>query len=416
MDGCTARDSMAMLTCAGRRHWLGDSEDCTEKPQITLRGATNVYFPVVVSALDIPPWANQFHKRIAPLDWARLKNAPDDKKRLAIIEANELNRSHGLTPDGMLKEVKDCLNTLGETSPETLLPGEYRQFISDRLKNDSQEFQIRNEGVPPELAQFFTRVVRVTRLREVRALRAFTRIKPPSDWREAAGQEVPFAPISRTRLPWLPASEVRGEGIFLEFNRRTLGQWLASPAGPTIKARALKIENAFHQEHSERYGSHAPAISVTPRLLLIHSFAHVLIRQLSLDCGYSSASLRERLYVDEGANDMCGLLIYTATADADGTLGGLCRQAKPDRLVPLVHRALGSAAWCSSDPLCIEGAQSMSESLNLAACHSCMLLAETSCEKFNRLLDRAMLVGLPETPAGYETWRKSVGFFTNCLA
>ena len=416
MDGCTSRDSMGSLPCAGHRHWLGDSEECTESPQLTLRGATNVYFPVIVSALDIPPWANQFHKRIAPLDWARLKNAPDDARRLAIIEANELNKTHALTPKEMLKEVKDCLVTLGDNSPETLLPGEYRQFIAGSPKNGPSEFQTRNEAVPPELAHYFSRVVSVTRLREVRALRAFTRIKPPADWRETEGQAVPFAPISRTRLPWLPATEVRGEGIFLEFNREALRQWLTSPAGPAISTRAQKIQNAFVEEHNERYGTNAPAFQVTPRLLLIHSFAHILIRQLSLDCGYSSASLRERLYVEEGQNDMCGLLIYTATADADGTLGGLCRQAKPDRLVALVLRALGSAAWCSSDPLCIEGAQSMSESLNLAACHSCMLLAETSCEKFNRLLDRAMLVGLPGIPGGGEPWRKKVGFFSECIA
>src|SRR5262249_59313832 len=112
--------------------------------------------------------------------------------------------------------------------------------------------------------------------------------------------------------------------------------------------RADAVQQAHVDEYRERHGSSDPPQRITPRLLLVHSFAHALIRQMSLDCGYSTASLRERLYVEEGERDMCGLLVYTASADADGTLGGLCRQAKPDRFVPLVLRAVHSSGCCSS--------------------------------------------------------------------
>ena len=147
---------------------------------------------------------------------------------------------------------------------------------------------------------------------------------------------------------------------------------------------------------------------VTPRLLLTHSLAHALIRQLSLSCGYTSASLRERLYVDVGPTwEMVGLLIFTSSPDADGTLGGLARQGESANIVRVFEDALSSMTWCSSDPLCIEGTHARSEPANGAACHACLLAAETSCEEFNTLLDRALLVGTPGQP--------QIGFFEEHL-
>ena len=127
---------------------------------------------------------------------------------------------------------------------------------------------------------------------------------------------------------------------------------------------------------------------------MLHAFSHALVRQLTLECGYSTASLRERLYVSEGENGMAGILIYTATSDSDGTLGGLQRRATEDLMSPTIIGALRSIQWCSSDPLCISGETGSQDSHSVAACHSCMLLPETSCEHHNRFLDRALLTGL----------------------
>jgi hypothetical protein len=418
MDGCFSQNALAGLNCRGIRHWLGDTEQCAEAnpPRALLRGATNVYFPVIVSALDIPPWSSEFHRKIPPLDWARLKNAQDNAKRKALIEANDLHLAQGMTVEDMLSEVIASLQTLEGGSAETLLFDEYRQLCNDGLgpTDRESEFEIHPETVPLDFAHMISRIVRVTRLREVRVVRAFTRLKPPADWRETPGARIPFAPLSREKKNWLPAIEVRGEGIFLELNRDGLASWLAPPSGSVVRERAEALQAAFEEDYRDRYKTEPP-LRVTPRLLLIHSLAHALIRQLSLDCGYSTASLRERIYVDEGDRDMCGLLIYTASADADGTLGGLCRQGDADRLVNLLRRAIRSCEWCSSDPLCIQGLQASSELLNHAACHSCMLLPETSCEKFNRLLDRAMLVGLPVPASGEAPWNGQVGFFRPLL-
>jgi hypothetical protein len=130
------------------------------------------------------------------------------------------------------------------------------------------------------------------------------------------------------------------------------------------------------------------------RLVLLHTFSHVLVRQLALDSGYSSASLRERLYCSGSQARMAGILIYTATPDSEGSLGGLVELAKPGKLGPLIERALESSRLCANDPLCAdrEGILQGSD-LNGAACHACLLLSETACELGNFHLDRGVLMG-----------------------
>jgi hypothetical protein len=114
--------------------------------------------------------------------------------------------------------------------------------------------------------------------------------------------------------------------------------------------------------------------------------------ELSLECGYSLASLRERIY---GGDQSAGILLYTATPDSEGTLGGLVRQASGDRFARVALGALRRARWCSNDPLCVDGRLSLSDIHNLAACYACCLVPETSCEAFNRGLDRGLVVGEP---------------------
>ena len=132
------------------------------------------------------------------------------------------------------------------------------------------------------------------------------------------------------------------------------------------------------------------------RLVLVHTLAHLLIRQLAFESGYDVSSIQERLYVAEGPDAMAGVLLYTASGDSEGTLGGLVRRGRPEYLEPTVQAALRNAEICSSDPLCIESSGQGLNSLNLAACHACALLPETSCEKSNMFLDRGLSIGIPE--------------------
>ncbi len=157
-------------------------------------------------------------------------------------------------------------------------------------------------------------------------------------------------------------------------------------------------------------GRYPPALvldgrTLTPRFVLLHTLGHLLINELIFACGYSSASLRERLYVSAApGREMAGLLIYTAAGDSEGTMGGLVRMSRPENLRAIFASAISDARWCSTDPVCMDAGEKGQgpDSCNLAACHGCALLPETSCEEFNRFLDRGLVIGtFAEPNLGY---------------
>jgi hypothetical protein len=237
------------------------------------------------------------------------------------------------------------------------------------------------------------RVVLAERLREVTALTAFTRIASSRDYAE--GEEMPAkvrAPISRSPPTFVPAAEVRGEGIFLQFDEEELNRW-ATPLGAHSET--------FLQAHTawRRRRAIDPPEAGFPglRYVVLQAFAHALMRGLSLECGYGAASLRERIYArDEGDDEgesMAGVLIYTAAPDSEGTLGGLVRMGMPDELGRHIDRALRELTLCSSDPLCADHTPDVDgATLHGACCHACLFAPETSCERGNRYLDRTLLV------------------------
>ena len=399
MEGCFGPSAIPGH-CQGRRPWLGTGADepCSADPRVVQRGASNIYFSVIESALDIPPWSDNLQKKLG-MRWSLLERAPDAAFRRILISGMHLSDLTGMSEDELAYAIEDRVMRL--QSPERNLRfEEYQQLVQHTDPfGENTEFEIRPTPPPPELAGWLQLVVRATRLREVRANRGFTRYFPPTPG--AAGR---VAKLSLNPLDWLPAIENRGEGIFLQLNIDRVRDWEQRPA---VQERVSRLQEAYARAWSLRgHGASSPR-TLTPRLLLIHSLSHALIRQLSLTCGYGSASLRERLYIDSGDWDMAGLLIFTSSPDADGTLGGLARQASSESLVPLFEDCLSAMAWCSSDPLCAEGIHASTESSNGAACHACMLASETSCEDFNSCLDRVTLVGTALSP--------ELGFFEDYL-
>jgi hypothetical protein len=271
--------------------------------------------------------------------------------------------------------------------------------------NDPEKFpnlRVINAAVPADLTKWLSKVNLVERLRETRVFYGFDRLETNSQPlvgmpQTAMGQlfrDPPAQPQDR----WLPAIEVFGEGIYLELSEEYINQWQQT-RWSWLQRRisdqfVIRLANVF---------STLPPLGPATRLwasryLLIHSFAHILINQLVFECGYSTASLRERLYISADAvAPMAGILIYTAAGDSEGTLGGLVRLGRPERLGQVVRRALSRASWCSADPVCSENLGGQGSRLaNLAACHACTLLPETSCETINEGLDRAMIVGTPD--------------------
>jgi hypothetical protein len=246
------------------------------------------------------------------------------------------------------------------------------------------------------LAKWFDLVGAVSRLREVRVLAGFSRIDPYPVSGERVREAIAdgnVSPLSRAPLRWLPAAEIRGEGIFLRFRTEAIESWVA--ASPQLRHRIEILEARSAAIAAQR--GYVRDYVITARLLLVHSFAHALIRQISIECGYSSSALRERLFVSEateGQGPMNGLLVYTGSPDSEGSLGGLVRLADPDLLEAIVLKTIASASWCASDPVCRETDPQVSgERVSGAACHCCLLVPETACEKFNRELDRTLLAG-----------------------
>ncbi len=183
--------------------------------------------------------------------------------------------------------------------------------------------------------------------------------------------------------------------------RDRLTDWLQRH-GETHLARLAPVNRNLSSLRLRRRQSE---VHVSPAFVLLHTFAHVLVNQLVYESGYGSASLRERIYFSDGEAGMAGILIYTAAGDSEGTMGGLVRMGEPGLLDQTIDRALDHARWCSTDPVCIESPGQGPDNCNLAACHACALLPETSCEEQNRLLDRGVLVGTLDHP--------EIGFFSD---
>lgn len=404
LSGATQPDKLKFMRCTGNRPWLNDHESCDEEVIPLQRGASNVYFSLVASSISIPPWSKSVHNLLNSY-WSTLKYIPDVALK-PTIEGMNLPLRIGLSSDDIVRAIIE--RRMGEKTEGTKLSEKQiryseclalrQPYVDAEVQDD---FKTRPVSVPESLSGFISKVVLIERLREVRALLGFTRVSPP-DPDPSSRFETTVAPISRRRENWLPAVEVHGEGIYIEFNEEAYQSWSNQQI---VQARAEHLQSSYQQMCERRKWKTVRRIS--PRLLLTHSFAHALIRQLSLESGYSSAAVRERLYVFEPGEmeneaGIAGLLIYTSTPDSEGSLGGLVRQGLPERFSNTVKSAVNEAVWCSSDPLCIESDGQGHEGMNLAACHSCLLLSETCCEEFNRLLDRAMLIGtLTDQSAGF---------------
>jgi hypothetical protein len=399
MEGAFRRAALRdVISCTANQPWLSrrDPDGCARLPRVLQRGASNVWFSVTESAISIPPWSEDAFKALNRY-WEAIRHVPDSA--LAdVLAGMSLDRMSGYSIEELVeaaRERRDAENSSDEVSTDVIKDQEYGALTRGKAQRSAkQDFVcVPAAAVTPTVAGAFSSVMVVKRLREVRVLASFTRVREP----EPLDLDERLSPLANEKLPYLPAVEVIGEGIFIEIAADRLAEWEAQTG---LRRRVDALRTNARQREQGRESLLANRISA--RLLLTHTLAHLLINQWSLECGYPAASLRERLYVND---DHAGLLIYTATSDSAGSLGGLISQAEPERLEPSLRSAINSASWCSSDPLCIESEPAGADALNLAACHSCALLPETSCEEMNLLLDRATLVGASDGTVGFfQSW------------
>lgn len=411
-------DSMRGRSCYGARPWLYDRElGCDAPPKVIQRGASNAHFAIIASALSIPPVSEAMFQ-IVDQQWMMLSAVPEEAIDPML---SRLASMYGVSKDALWAVYREKLKIEGllvDVSESSSRSEEYAALSIDRddpvVGGIQPQFCNSVDEPKGVIGGWFDLIGAVSRLREVRALAGFSRIEPypVSAGRIRAAIEAGFiSPLSKAPKSWLPAAEIRGEGIFLRFRAEAIDDWLT--ANPAVRSRVAKLEARSAAIARER--GYDREYELTPRLLLVHSFAHALIRTISVDCGYSSSSLRERLFVSEARDAqpaMNGVLIYTGSPDSEGSLGGLVRLASPDQIERIVMRSLRAVRWCGSDPVCLETEPEESgDKVSGAACHCCLLVPETSCEKFNRELDRSMLVGSAVGMDG-DSWN---GFFGSSL-
>lgn len=402
-DGCGTPRSLAQAfgkagkenlpACRGRHPHLDHFDtECNEEPRAVLLGATNSWFPITVSALAIPQAQDPLSQLIQD-GWELFEDLTSEAEVAVTVKAL---KKTGALP-GIDKHAAPTIWAAIEahrkggkdgTDEEDIKGPEWDVLTEANPPTDYPHFMSKKVGTPVGLEKLISRVLLLERLREVNALLGFTRVEAPEESGDP-GERPQRASLSQTKPDWVPANQVHGEGIFIQFDEEALVAWEGLPGVKDVD-RMLRgghkgWRNSRHLDPNDGY----PGI----RYAMLHTLSHLLIRELALECGYNAASIRERIYADTSSTaPQAGILIYTAAADSDGTLGGLVDLGKPENLGRLVTQALDRSRICSSDPLCSEHDPEKDRSLHGAACHACSLVAETSCERGNRYLDRSLLV------------------------
>lgn len=350
------------------------------------RGASNVYFPVTRTAISIPPWTNPINDLVA-----------EHRKEIELL-IDVLGKDDGLTKgyekffEGKFtrKEFDEAYKRLEQNIRDyiELKEMEYNAITHHQqveFQHDVKYFKAEEVDVKESLKKYFSRVIKIHRLREVRVLLGYSRLEMPEP--DVDDQKHVVKLKSAGSEKWLPAVEINGEGVFIEFNRDTINKWLQNEK---VSERSKKYQSCY-----EDYCKGKGWENSKPRngeYVLLHTLSHMLIKEMAIQSGYSSSALHERIY---SSDKMCGLLIYTGAADKEGSLGGLVELGSMEKLIPLLKGALENGLTCTTDPECFMK-NPTSDRINGAACHSCTMISETACENGNRLLDRALVVPLPE--------------------
>ncbi|MFE9466640.1 DrmB family protein [Streptomyces virginiae] len=406
-DAMGQRGEITLPHCRGRHPHLAtfDPAGCKHRPKPLVIGASNQWFAQTLSVLAVPPTSGSALQGKVEQLWEHLQKAKSQESLDMVWELPQFKPLHQWSQSEVFEAIEAHRAAAAEPQsseaasyPDLLTP-EWEIFTSPQLPEQSEDFALRDVPVPPALDGVFSHVVQAERLREVRALIGFTRLDAPDPEDPTL---VARAPLSRSRVPaWVPASEVRGEGIFLRVSDELMADWEQRVAGSAALAAHRDAYVEFRRNrYSGRVEDTDDPLRGWPgaRYIALHTLSHLLIRAISLECGYSSASLSERIYAGREGDRRTGILIYTAVPDAEGTLGGLVALAEPEKFSRVVRRALHDAERCSSDPLCADRLPRPphEDFLHGAACHVCLFVSETTCERGNRFLDRRFIVPIDD--------------------
>ncbi|HEI6798511.1 TPA: DUF1998 domain-containing protein [Yersinia enterocolitica] len=415
----------AGIVCSGERPWLGlAAQPCQEPPVAVLINQSNIYFGKVLSSIYLPDMSSE--QSVTDIQKVLRQNEDElttikallglHRRSLALELLRQILSPHypKLPDDALILQAMDSLSqgtssagggpqpVMAESESQTYRRAEYNVLRNEVGFGVDDELRVIPSLVPDGMKRWFGRINLVEKLRETRVFCGFDRLiretEPLASMPDSAMNQL-FLRMPKPELQWLPAIKNYGEGVFVEMDEGAISNWLAENA----EWLAHRLDQAFVARMADEKNL-IPPNYVTPqwaaRYLLVHTLAHIMINQMVFECGYSSASLKERIFVSSDPEaPMAAFLIYTAAGDSEGSLGGLVRIGRPEFFEPMVLRALSRASWCSADPVCSEDLGGTgSRRVNKAACHACVLLPETACETVNSGLDRAMVIGTPQAP------------------
>ena len=397
--------------CQGHSTWNGDTEgdNCSAHLKGSLRSSSNIYYSKIESSIFVPIENNNTMDQLIELfNKSKTRSIigimldTTGEVPLNIFRSGDLKKIYEKFSDEDIKKSLDkhLGKNEGDNVNDELDDMEFRRDEFNMFNREVNFDKIETKIPPlekynPIIKKYFNKITLVKKLTETRALYGFTRVDTDRNLTRRQHKEALWKNKPDFKDDWLPAIQVSGEGIFFNFNEEKLKEF---ESNKDILDRITK----WSQIERFRFETQ----KATPRYILLHTFAHIMINTFIYECGYGAASLQERIYISDGPNNMAGVLIYTAAGDSEGTMGGLVRMGHPDYLERIVEKAIESSKWCSVDPVCMEVAENGGQgpdSLNLGACHNCALVPETSCEAFNSYLDRAMLTGTVEN--------KKMGYF-----
>lgn len=393
---CGAKRSMAGAT--DKSQFIGEGYKCTgrhpHRPKAknqecdckevfpAQRGASNIYFPVIRSAISVPPWTNPLNLLIDE-HYLRICDYKRDFGEQGITKVYE-NYFKEYSRDAFDKALENREKKIKEFIE--IKEMEYAAFVNHKdviYQKNYKYFKATEDSIPSYFAKYFSRIIKIERLREVMVLQGFMRIDPPEPEADSLGNMVK---LTTTKLnSWLPGVEINGEGIFIEFNRASVSKWANVPE---IKKLSSQYKVLF-----EKYCEGRGWKNIKERnaeYVLLHTFSHLMIKEMSLQSGYSSSAIKERIY---SSPSMCGVLFYTGSADKEGSLGGLVELGEENNFRILLKAALENSIMCTTDPECSNN-NINPDTLNGSACHSCCMISETACENGNRLLDRSLITPL----------------------
>jgi hypothetical protein len=414
------------IECIGVRPWLGNEathNHCESPLAAVLINQSNIYFSKTISSIFLPdvsadPDVVKINEVFTAGDASQLVLAKISLT-MGITETfysslrSMLKGSFDQMPsdekiklayDGLGKGRLSSVTTETPAFPDSELLA-FRREEFNILRNEvvegvSSELRIIPAGIPNSLQTFFSKVNLVERLRETRVFYGFERLERsdnPIDGMPNTAMDQLFLEPPSLESNWLPAVKNYGEGIYIELSEDAITKWLQTNSEWLQERYGVNFTNRMSNELLLLPPSANIDWKWAARYQMIHTLSHILINQLVFECGYSSAALKERLFVSPDLQaPMAGILIYTASGDSEGSLGGLVRQGRPQLIESMVRRAVSRASWCSADPVCSENMGGAGARLvNMAACHACTLLPETACETINNGLDRAAVVGIP---------------------